>query len=79
MFALEPPVPGVTLPSSGSLSPGTGAAFCELGRSVMTSLGEAQAEIKKAIAKDEATGRTNRLIMGTNLIRGKFDASSAVQ
>jgi hypothetical protein len=45
----------------------------------MTSLGEAQAEIRKAIAKNEAAGRTTRLIMGTNLIRGKFDASAAVQ
>ena len=67
--ALE--APGVTLPSSGSLSPGTGARLCELGCSVITSLGEAQAEIKKAIAKNEAVGRTTRLIMGTNLIRGK--------
>ncbi len=71
MFALEPPVPGVTLPSSGSLSPGTAARLEELGCSVITSLGEAQAEIRKAIAKNEAAGRTTRLIMGTNLIRGK--------
>jgi hypothetical protein len=77
--ALEPPAPGVTLPSSGIFSPGTGAPLCELGCSVITSLGEAQAEIRKAIAKNEAAGGTKRLIMGTNLIRGKFDASSAVQ
>ena len=76
--ALEGP-PGVTVPSSGSLSPGTGAALRELGCSVITSLGEAQAEIRKAIAKNEAAGRITRLIMGTNLIRGKFDASSAAQ
>jgi hypothetical protein len=37
----------------------------------MTSLGEAQAEIKKATAKNEAAARARRLIMGTNLIRGK--------
>jgi hypothetical protein len=76
-LALEPALPGVTVPSSGSLSPGTGA-LRELGCSVITSLGEAQAEIKNAIAKNEAAGRRNRLITGTNLITGKFDASSAV-
>ena len=62
---------GITLPSSGSLSPGTGAALRELGCSVITSPGEAQAEIRKAIAKKEAARRTTRLIMGTNLIKGK--------
>ena len=70
-LALEPPVPGAKLPSSGSLSPGTGGPLCELGCSVITSLGDAQAEIKKAIAKNEAAGRIRRLITGTNLIRGK--------
>jgi hypothetical protein len=79
MFALEPPAPGATLPSSGSLSPGTGAALRELGCSVITSSGEAQAEIKKAIPKSNAAGRVTRLIMQTNLIRGKFDARSAVR
>jgi hypothetical protein len=61
----------MTLPSSGSLSPGTGAPLCELGCSVITSLGEAQPEIRKAVAKNEAAGRITRLIMETNLIRGK--------
>jgi hypothetical protein len=70
-LALEPPVPGAKLPSSGSLSPGTGGPLCELGCSVITSLGEAQAEIKKAIAKNEAAGRITHLITETNLIRGK--------
>jgi hypothetical protein len=70
-LALEPPVPGAKLPSSGIVSPGTGAPLRELGCSVMTSLGEAQAEIKKATAKNEAAARARRLIMGTNLIRGK--------
>jgi len=76
MFALEPGAGGATLPSSGSLSPGTGAPLC---CSVITSSGEAQAEIRKAIAKNEAAGMTRRLITGTNVITGKFDASSAVQ
>jgi hypothetical protein len=71
IFGLEPALPGATVPSSGSVSPGTAARLEEPGCSVITSLGEAQAEIRKAIAKNEAAGRTTRLIMGTNLIRGK--------
>jgi hypothetical protein len=78
-LALEPAVPGAKFPSSGSLSPGTGAALRELGSSVITSVGEAHPEMKKAIVKNEAVEKATRLIMGTNLIRGKFDASSGVQ
>jgi hypothetical protein len=79
MFALEPGAGGATLPSSGSLSPGTGAALCEPGSSVITSLDEAQAESKKAIAKNEAVSTATRLITGANLTKGKFDARSAVR
>ena len=74
-----PAVPGAKFRSSGSLSPGTGAALRELGSSVITSVGEAHPEMKKAIVKNEAVEKATRLIMGTNLIRGKFDASSGVQ
>jgi hypothetical protein len=42
-------------------------------------LGEAHPEIKRAIVKNEAAGKATRLIMGTNVIRGKFDASTAVR
>jgi hypothetical protein len=65
--------------SPGILSPGTGAALCELGCSVITSLGEAQAESKKAIAKNEAAGTAMCSITGANLTMGKFDASPAVR
>jgi hypothetical protein len=65
--------------SPGIFSPGTGAALCELGCSVVTSLGEAQPEIRKAIAKNEATETAARLIINANLAMGEFDASSGVR
>ena len=65
--------------SPGILSPGTGPALCELGCSVITSLGEAQAEIRKTTAKNDAIGTAMRLITDANLTSGKFDASSAVR
>lgn len=68
MFELAPPVPGVTLPSSGSFSPGTATRLEKLDCS---SLEEAQEEIKKAIAKNEATGRATRLIMGNEPNQGE--------
>src|SRR5437870_7073331 len=77
--ALGPPGTGTTLSSPGILSPGTGTALCQLGCSVISSLGEAQAEMRKTTAKNETIGTATRLIMGTNLIRGKFDARSALQ
>jgi hypothetical protein len=65
--------------SPGILSPGTGTAPCKLGCSVTSSVGEAQAEIRKATANNEEIGTATRLIMGGNLTTGKFDASSALR
>ncbi len=78
-LAPEPPAPGPRAPSSGSLSPGTAAPLCELDRSVVTSSLEAQAEIRNAIAKNRAAEKAKRLVTGTNLTTGMFDASATVR
>jgi hypothetical protein len=76
---LDPAGPGAKLPSPGTVSPGTVAVFCELDWPVVGSSGEAQAEIRNAIAKKKRAHRAKRLIIGTNLNTAMFDASRAGQ
>jgi hypothetical protein len=75
----EPIGPGAYAPSPGTVSPGTVAVFCKLDCPVVGSSGEAQAEIRNAIAKKKRAHLAKRLIIGTNLNTAMFDASRAGQ
>jgi len=50
------------VPSSGIFSPGTGAADCELARSLTSSSCETHAEMRNAIARNKTDGIAMRLI-----------------
>ena len=54
------------------------ASLCEVRSSTTDSSREAQADIRKAIAKSETAYDTKRGIIGTNLTNDTFDASRSV-
>jgi hypothetical protein len=62
MLPLEPGGPGAYAPSSGILSPGTGAADWELDRSLISSSRDTQAEMRDAIARKKTAERAIRLV-----------------
>ena len=74
-LALIPSEPGVKT----GLSCCTVASLCEADSSTIPSLGEAQAEIRNAIAKSETVYDAKRGIIGTNLTSDTFDASRGVR
>jgi hypothetical protein len=75
IFPLDPGGPGVKLPSSGTFSPGTLAWFCDVDGSLIVSSDDAQAVSRNAAAKNRIPHNAKRLITGTNLTVGMFDAS----
>ena len=69
MFALVPAAPGVRLPSSEILSPGTGAVERKPDCSVITSSREAQAEIRNPVAENKTAKIAKCLITRETLTR----------